>query len=42
VEAPKASTSNIELSDLAKLVKEFGVNVTVSVTDSGMEVKMTN
>jgi transposase-like protein len=42
VEASKASTSNIELSDLAKLVKEFGVNVTVSVTDSGMEVKMTN
>jgi len=31
-----------ELSDLAKIVKEYGVNVTVSVSTSGMEVKMTN
>jgi transposase-like protein len=46
VEAPiveaTSKNSNIELSDLAKLVKEFGVNVTVSVTDNGMEVKMSN
>ncbi len=39
-ETPKVN--NIELSDLARLVKEFGVNVTVSVTDKGMEVKMCN
>ena len=31
-----------ELSDLAKIVKEYGVNVTVSVSTSGMEVKMSN
>jgi len=43
VEAPKTSSNpNIELSDLARLVKEFGVNVTVSMTDAGMEVKMSN
>lgn len=42
VEAPKASTSNIELSELAKLVKEYGVNVTVSMNGEGMEVKMSN
>lgn len=35
-------TSNIDLADLAKLVKEFGVNVTLNVTAEGMEVKMTN
>jgi hypothetical protein len=35
-------TSNIDLADLAKLVKEFGVNVTLNVTSEGMEVKMTN
>lgn len=38
-ETPLSSPS-IELSDLAKLVKEFGVNITVSVTSKGMEVKM--
>jgi transposase-like protein len=43
VESPvKASTSNIELSELAKLVKEYGVNVTVSMNGEGMEVKMSN
>jgi hypothetical protein len=43
VEAPKTSSNpNIELSDLARLVKEFGVNITVSMTDAGMEVKMSN
>ena len=35
-------TSNIDLADLARLVKEFGVNVTLNVTAEGMEVKMTN
>ena len=35
-------TTNIDLADLAKLVKEFGVNVTLNVTAEGMEVKMTN
>ncbi len=33
---------NIELSDLAKVVREYGVNITVSMTSRGMEVKMTN
>lgn len=33
---------NIELSELAKVVREYGVNITVSVTDRGMEVKMSN
>jgi transposase-like protein len=37
-----AMNSSIELSDLAKLVKEFGVNITVSMTSKGMEVKMCN
>jgi len=31
-----------ELSDLAKVVKEYGVNVTLSLTSTGMEVKMSN
>jgi len=39
---PMRTTSNIDLADLAKLVKEFGVNVTLNVTAEGMEVKMTN
>lgn len=39
---PSKSISNIDLSDLAKLVKEFGVNVTLNVTSGGMEVKMSN
>jgi len=39
---PSKPTNNINLSDLAKLVKEFGVNVTLNVTSEGMEVKMTN
>jgi len=39
---PAKSANNINLSDLAKLVKEFGVNVTLNVTSEGMEVKMTN
>jgi transposase-like protein len=32
---------NIELSDLAKIVRDYGVNITVSMTSRGMEVKMT-
>jgi transposase-like protein len=39
---PVKPTNNIDLADLAKLVKEFGVNVTLNVTSEGMEVKMTN
>lgn len=42
VAEPFKPTSNIDLADLAKLVKEFGVNVTLNVTAEGMEVKMTN
>ena len=42
VAEPVKPTSNIDLADLAKLVKEFGVNVTLNVTSEGMEVKMTN
>jgi transposase-like protein len=42
VAEPAKSSSNIELADLARLVKEFGVNVTLNVTAEGMEVKMTN
>ena len=42
VTEPVKPTSNIDLADLAKLVKEFGVNVTLNVTAEGMEVKMTN
>ena len=32
--------NSIELEELAKLVKSYGVNITVSVTSSGTEVKM--
>ena len=42
VAEPVKPTSNIDLADLAKLVKEFGVNITLNVTAEGMEVKMTN
>ena len=35
-----ATINSIELEDLAKLVKSYGVNITVSVTSSGTEVKM--
>ena len=42
VAEPVKPTSNIDLADLAQLVKEFGVNVTLNVTAEGMEVKMTN
>jgi len=41
--APVTQTTtinSIELEDLAKIVKSYGVNITVSVTSSGTEVKM--
>jgi len=40
--APAQTTTinSIELEELAKLVKSYGVNITVSVTSSGTEVKM--
>lgn len=42
VDEPVNPTNNIDLADLAKLVKEFGVNVTLNVRSNGMEVKITN
>jgi transposase-like protein len=41
-DAPAQTTTinSIELEELAKLVKSYGVNITVSVTSSGTEVKM--
>jgi hypothetical protein len=44
VPAPVTTTasvnSSIELIQLAQIVKEYGVNITVNVTSSGTEVKM--
>jgi transposase len=37
---PLTINSTIELEHLAKIVKEFGVNVTMSMTREGTEVKM--
>lgn len=43
LETTETPTMSIpELSDLAKVVKEYGVNVTLSLTSTGMEVKMSN
>jgi len=39
VPAPAPSNS-IELAQLAQIVKEFGVNITMSVTAEGTEVRM--
>lgn len=39
-EAPKMNIP--ELGDLAKIVKEYGVNVTLNLTSAGMQVTMTN
>jgi hypothetical protein len=36
----QTTINSIELEDLAKLVKSYGVNITVSVTATGTEVKM--
>jgi hypothetical protein len=40
VTTPASVNSSIELIQLAQIVKEYGVNITVSVTSSGTEVKM--
>lgn len=40
VSVPSHSSNAIELTQLAQIVKEFGVNITVSVTSEGTEVKM--
>ena len=42
VEKETPTMSIPELSDLARVVKEYGVNVTLSLTSTGMEVKMSN
>jgi len=42
VERETPTMSIPELADLAKVVKEYGVNVTLSLTSTGMEVKMSN
>lgn len=39
VSAP-APTNSIELEQLAQIVKDFGVNITMSVTSEGTEVRM--
>ena len=39
VPAP-ATTNSIELAQLAQIVKDFGVNITMSVTSEGTEVRM--
>jgi hypothetical protein len=38
--APASVNSTIELIQLAQIVKDYGVNITVSVTSAGTEVKM--
>ena len=40
VAAPASVNSTIELIQLAQIVKDYGVNITVSVTSTGTEVKM--
>lgn len=40
VSAPASVNNTIELIQLAQIVKDYGVNITVSVTSSGTEVKM--
>jgi transposase-like protein len=40
VSAPASVNSSIELIQLAQIVKDYGVNITVSVTSAGTEVKM--
>jgi len=40
VSVPSHSSNAIELTQLAQIVKEFGVNITVSVTSEGTEVRM--
>lgn len=40
VTAPASVNNSIELIQLAQIVKEYGVNITVCVTSTGTEVKM--
>lgn len=40
IAAPTSVNNSIELIQLAQIVKDYGVNVTVSVTSTGTEVKM--
>lgn len=40
VSSPASVNNNIELIQLAQIVKDYGVNITVSVTSNGTEVKM--
>jgi len=40
VAAPVSVNNSIELIQLAQIVKDYGVNITVSVTATGTEVKM--
>jgi hypothetical protein len=40
VSAPASVNNSIELIQLAQIVKEYGVNITVNVTATGTEVKM--
>lgn len=40
VSAPASVNNSIELSQLAQIVKDYGVNITVCVTSTGTEVKM--
>ena len=40
VTAPASVNNSIELIQLAQIVKDYGVNITVSVTSTGTEVKM--
>jgi len=37
-----SSSTNVEFEQLAQIVKDYGVNVTISLTTSGTEVKMSN
>jgi hypothetical protein len=40
VSAPASVNNSIELIQLAQIVKDYGVNITVNVTANGTEVKM--
>jgi hypothetical protein len=40
VAAPASVNNSIELIQLAQIVKDYGVNITVNVTANGTEVKM--
>jgi transposase-like protein len=40
VSVPSHSSNAIELTQLAQIVKDFGVNITMSVTSEGTEIRM--